>query len=71
MPEKSLRRLMNIPDCRETSLLLSRKQDVALSLRERIGLRLHLLACDGCRQFERQLAFLRTAVKRYLDRDGG
>lgn len=58
-----------IPDCRDTSALLSRKQDRALTFRERMGLYLHLVACEGCRQFERQLAFMRSALKRYLADD--
>jgi hypothetical protein len=58
---------MNIPTCRETSALLSQAQDRRLTFIERIGLHLHLVACNGCRQFERQLAFMRSAVKRYLE----
>ena len=60
---------MRIPNCRETSALLSQTQDRKLTLFERVGLRLHLVVCNGCRQFERQLAFMRSAVKRYLERD--
>ena len=60
---------MRIPTCRETSALLSQKQDRALSLVERVGLYLHLAACTGCRQFGRQLAFMRAAFRHYLDRD--
>ena len=61
--------VMRIPTCRETSALLSQKQDRALSLVERVGLYLHLAACAGCRQFDRQLAFMRAALKHYLDRN--
>jgi len=60
---------MHIPTCRETSALLSQKQDRALSLVERAGLYLHLAACAGCRQFGRQLAFMRAALKHYLERN--
>ena len=60
---------MRIPTCRETSALLSQRQDRALGLWERVGLYLHLAACSGCRQFQRQLAFVRTAIRRYRDRD--
>ena len=59
---------MHIPTCKETSALLSQRQDRALSLAERIGLYLHLAACEGCRRFGRQLVFMRTALKRYLER---
>jgi predicted anti-sigma-YlaC factor YlaD len=58
---------MRIPTCRETSALLSQKQDRARGLGERVGLYLHLAACQACRQFERQLAFMRSALKRYLE----
>ena len=60
---------MHIPNCRDTSVLLSQKQDRALSVWERVGVYLHLLACEGCRQLERQLAFMRSALKRYLESD--
>lgn len=60
---------MRIPTCRETSALLSQRQDRALGLVERVGLYLHLAACAGCRQFGRQLAFMRAALRRYLDRN--
>ena len=59
---------MRIPTCRETSALLSQRQDRALGLAQRVGLYLHLAACEGCRQFARQLAFMRAALKRYLER---
>jgi len=60
---------MHIPTCRESSVLLSQKQDRKLTLLERLGLYLHLAACSGCRQLERQLALMRAAIRRYLDRD--
>jgi hypothetical protein len=27
--------------------------------------------CEGCRNFGKQLAFIRAAMKRYLERGGG
>ncbi|HTP94710.1 MAG TPA: zf-HC2 domain-containing protein [Burkholderiales bacterium] len=51
--------------CRQVSLLLSQAQERALSLPERLGLRLHLLLCDGCSNFRRQLEFIRAALRRY------
>ena len=65
-----MRLFFSIQTCRETSALLSQAQDRKLTLLERAGLHLHLVACNACRQFERQLAFLRSAVQRYLERDG-
>ncbi len=56
-----------IPSCKEVSELLSQRQDRPLRWSERVGLRMHLLLCDGCRHFRNQLEFLRTAVRRYRD----
>lgn len=58
-----------IPNCKHTSELLSQAQDRSLSLPEKIRLELHLLICDRCRNFNRQLEFMRTALRRYRDRD--
>ncbi|MGE0556676.1 MAG: zf-HC2 domain-containing protein [Burkholderiales bacterium] len=57
-----------IPDCKETSLLLSRRQDQPLDWIERIRLRSHLLICKACGNLSGQLDFLRKAVKDYRDR---
>jgi hypothetical protein len=32
---------------------------------QRLVLRLHLAVCDGCERLERQLRFLRTAMRKY------
>lgn len=49
-------------NCQETSRLLSESHDRPLTLRERLSLRLHLLMCDACSHFARQLRFLHKAV---------
>lgn len=58
-----------LPSCKEVSELLSQAQDRPLGLREKFSLYVHLPLCEGCRHFYRQLDFLRTAMKRYLERD--
>lgn len=45
-------------NCRQTSQLLSGSLDRSLSLREKLALRIHLLLCDACARFARQLRFL-------------
>lgn len=60
---------MHVPTCKETTVLLSQAEDRRLSLGEKIGLYLHLVACEGCRQFEKQIDFIRAAMKRYINRD--
>lgn len=50
--------------CKEVSRLASQGLDRRLGPVERLKLRLHLLICDGCRHFTRQLDFLRKALAR-------
>ena len=50
-------------------MLLSEAQERQLGLAEQLGLKLHLLLCDGCRNFRRQLDFIRMAARRYRDSD--
>lgn len=53
-------------DCKHASRLLSQSMDTALPLGQRVRLRLHLLICDACSNFGRQLKLLRRAVGRLL-----
>jgi len=55
--------------CKEVSVLLSQAQERRLGWRERLGLRLHLLLCDGCTNLRKQLDFIRVLIKRYRDAD--
>jgi hypothetical protein len=48
--------------CKQASHLLSQSMERRLPLRQQFGLRLHLMMCDACTQFSRQLGMLRTAV---------
>ena len=56
-------------NCREASQVVSQSLDRRLSLRERFGLRLHLMMCDACRQFVAQLRLLTAALKQQSRRD--
>jgi hypothetical protein len=56
-----------IPNCKETSQLLSQAQDRPLGFIERLRMRLHLAICDRCRRVSKQFDFLRAAVRRYRD----
>jgi len=51
--------------CKETALLVSQSYDRRLSWRERLGVRLHLVFCDACTHFRRQMDFLRGAISRF------
>lgn len=51
--------------CKQTARLVSLSYDKRLSWRERLAVRLHLLVCDACRNFTRQMRFLREATRRF------
>lgn len=55
-------------NCKENSELLSQALDRPVTLRERLAMRLHLMMCRGCRNFEKQLAFIRKAAREMQQR---
>lgn len=50
-------------NCKQASHLISQSQDVRLTWRQQFWLRVHLLFCDACTQFSRQLALLREVIR--------
>jgi anti-sigma factor RsiW len=61
------RRLTHLITCKDASRLLSQMQDHRLSPTERLKLKLHLTACDACTKLERQLQFMRAALRKYRE----
>jgi len=58
--------------CRDVTRLVLESQDRPLSGLESLSLRLHWLACSGCRRFRLQQQFMRQAMGRWRDdRDNG
>jgi hypothetical protein len=53
------------PNCREASRLQSLALDHKLSLRQRIGLRIHLFICKWCRRYGKQLHFLSRIAREH------
>ncbi|MDA1139247.1 MAG: zf-HC2 domain-containing protein [Planctomycetota bacterium] len=53
--------------CQEAARLISDSLDRPLSLRERLGLRTHLLMCRMCARCREQMLFLRKAMNRLCD----
>jgi hypothetical protein len=51
-------------NCKDASMLVSQSMDRSLSWRERLALRVHLLACDACTRLRKQLLFLRQLLRR-------
>jgi hypothetical protein len=54
--------------CKEATQLVSQGLDRRLAFHERLALRLHLLVCNGCSNFRKQVTFLRKAMARLADR---
>ncbi len=55
--------------CREAVRLMSEAMDRDLGGGERFSLRLHKLTCVGCRNYRRQLSFLRQACQQQVSAD--
>ncbi len=53
--------------CARAHRLLSERLDRAIPSNDRWRLRLHLLVCDMCSRFERQLDLMRVAIRRLGD----
>ena len=51
--------------CREVTALVLQAQDRALPWRERLAVRLHMLACQACPRFAAQVALMRRASARW------
>ncbi len=63
--------MMLMLTCKQASKLVSQSLDRPLSWSERLRLRFHLLICDACNHFNRQLRVLRNAVKRMMQHTEG
>lgn len=52
-------------NCREVTRLCSEERERKLSIREELGLKMHLMMCKGCANFRQQMGFLSAAAARY------
>jgi len=52
-------------NCKQVAALLIAREDRALSLADRLALRLHLAACKACPKFERQVLTMRNAFRQW------
>ncbi len=50
-------------NCKQNSELLSQSLDRPVTLREKVAMRMHLMMCRGCRNFEKQLNFIHKAAR--------
>jgi len=58
-------------DCRKITGMISEGLDRELTWSERMRIRVHLLMCSGCSAFEKQMIFLREAMRTLAERIGG
>jgi predicted anti-sigma-YlaC factor YlaD len=56
-------------NCKQATELMSMRMDKELTVPQRMGLRLHLMMCKGCRNFSRQMDFLRHVSSKFPQRD--
>ncbi|MCI0538580.1 MAG: zf-HC2 domain-containing protein [Verrucomicrobiales bacterium] len=56
-----------MPSCKEISADVSAAMDGKLPLRKRVSIRLHLMMCDLCRRYEKQLHLLRGGSQHYAN----
>lgn len=54
--------------CKDASQMISESQEHPLGIWERVSLRFHLWMCVSCRQFERQIHFLRRSLRKLASR---
>jgi predicted anti-sigma-YlaC factor YlaD len=52
-------------NCVEATRLMSDAQERELALKEKLSLKLHLMMCSGCRNFEAQMPVLRRIARTY------
>jgi hypothetical protein len=51
--------------CKEAVALMVAREDRALPWADRVALRLHLLACQACPRFERQILSMQSSLKQW------
>jgi hypothetical protein len=57
--------MLFLPTCKEAAALLIANEDRQISLTDKARVRLHLLACKTCPNFERQLLIMRNAMHQW------
>lgn len=57
--------MLFMPSCKEAAALLIANEDRLISLPDRVKVRLHLMACKTCPNFERQLLTMRNAMQQW------
>lgn len=51
--------------CQEATRLLSEAKERPLGTKEKLALKVHLTMCGGCRNFDKQINFIRNATRAF------
>lgn len=54
-------------NCQNTTRLYSESQERALTLQERMSIKMHVMMCSGCRNFGKQMHTIRQATRAYAN----
>ena len=52
-------------NCKQAAALMSQGMDKELGMLQRMGLRFHPMMCGGCRNFSKQMMFLRKSCEEF------
>lgn len=52
-------------NCKQATVLATQRMDEKLGMRQRMSLRFHLMMCSGCRNFSKQMEFLRESCRKF------
>ena len=52
-------------NCKHATKLMSQERDSSLSIKQQIELRFHMMMCSGCRNYNKQMAFIRKTMQQY------
>ena len=64
---------INLPlrrTCKQAAALIIAREDRNLQLNDAVALKLHMLACKACPQFEKQVLTLRAAMGKWRNYSG-
>lgn len=56
-------------NCKQAAALMSQGMDKELGMLQRMSLRFHLMMCSGCRNFNKQMEFLRQGCRKFPQQD--
>jgi len=52
-------------NCKNATRLMSESQERSLSITERVSLKLHMMMCSGCNNFNEQMGSIRLMTRSY------